>query len=319
MIMITGGLGFLAASAAKILCEQGRKILVTVHRKTELAPFLEPYRDKNLFLCPLDITDFEAVEKTIQVHGIRSIIHAASVYEAKGSLYDAMRVNIVGTINILEASLRQGITRLTALSTEAVYQGIKQWEPLREEQLLHVESDRYIPGTKRAEENLCLLYAVKSNLEITLLRASRIYGPMMIFGGRNPISMMVRSAIEGKAADLSHIDEDEGHDNIYVKDCAGGVIMVHEAEKLQHRIYNLGHGQLTTFGQVRDAVLKVYPGARITLGKHLGDVTATKSPLDINACLDIRRIREELGYQPAYDIDKGVSALISWFRDGRYI
>jgi hypothetical protein len=86
----------------------------------------------------LDITDLEEVEQTIKKYGVKSIIHAASVYEGKGTLYDAMRANIVGTINILEASVRNGISRISALSSEAVYQGIKQKEPLKEDQLLGV-------------------------------------------------------------------------------------------------------------------------------------------------------------------------------------
>jgi UDP-glucose 4-epimerase len=318
MIMITGGMGFLGASLAKLLCEGGSKILLTVHREKGLAPFLEPYRDTNLFLTPLDITDLDEIEKTIQGHGVTSIIHAASVYEAKGSLYDAVRVNIMGTVNVIEASVRRGISRVTAISSEAVYQGIKQWEPLREDQLLHVESDRYIPGTKRAEENTGLLYAAKTGLNIIFVRASRIYGPMSA-GTRTPIPLMIRSAIEGKACDLSQLDEDEGHDNIYVKDCARGVILIHTAGKLKHRVYNLGHGQLTTFRQIRDAVLSVYPSVQIALGNHLGEITATKSPLDINACLDITRIKEELGYEPHYDIDHGIKAFILWLRDNQYV
>jgi nucleoside-diphosphate-sugar epimerase len=318
MIMITGGMGFLGSSMAKLLCEQGHHILVTVHKQKELAPFLEPYRDKNLFISPLDITNLEEVEQTIRTYGVKSIIHAASVYEGKGTLYDAMRVNVVGTINILEASVRNGISRISALSSEAVYQGIKQMEPLKEDQLLSVESDRHIPGTKRAEENLAQLYAVKHDLDVILIRASRIYGPLFM-GTRTPINRMLQAAIHGNVCDLLHIDEDEGHDNIYVKDCARGVVMIHTARKVKHRIYNLGTGKLTTFGEIRDAIVKVFPETKISLGKNLGNVTATKSPLDINACLDITRIREELGFKPEYDIDKGMRANITWLKDKQYV
>ena len=318
MILITGGMGFIGCSMAKILCELGHKISVTVHRHKELPSFLESYRDKNLFLIPLDITDLEQVEKTIKQYEIKSIIHAASVYERTGKLYDAMRVNIIGTINILEASVRNGISRISAFSSEAVYQGIKQKEPLREDQLLSVESDRFIPGTKRAEENLALLYAAKHDLDVVLIRASRIYGPLFM-GTRTPIRLMVDRAVHGNVCDLKHIDEDEGHDNLYVKDCARGAVMIHTAEKLNHRIYNLGTGKLTSFGEIKDAILRIVPETVINLGKNLGDVTATKSPLDINACLDITRIREELGFAPEYDLDRGMKAYIAYIRDKQYI
>lgn len=316
--MITGGMGFLGGSLAKLLCEQGERVLLTIHKQKELAPFLEQYRDKKLFVAPLDITDLDAVEKTIKDHSVKSIIHAASSYEAKGNLYDAMRVNVLGTINILEASARTGIGRISAISTEAVYQGIKQKEPLKEELLLSVESDRYVPGTKRAEENIALLYAAKAGLNVALIRASRIYGPLFA-GVRSPMHRIAQSAVDGTPCELPNIDEAEGHDNIYVKDCARGVIMIHTADKLKHRIYNLGMGKLTTFGEIRDAVLKVAPGAKIILGKDLGEITATKSALDINACLDIGRIREELGFGPEYDIDKGMAAYVTWLKDKIYL
>ncbi|MGD0236305.1 MAG: NAD(P)-dependent oxidoreductase [Syntrophorhabdales bacterium] len=318
MIMITGGMGFLGGSMAKLLCEQGQKVLLTVHRQKELAPFLEQYRDKNLFMSPLDITNLEEVEKTIRNHGVESIIHAASSYEAKGNLYDAMRVNVLGTINILEVSVRAGMGRVSAISTEAVYQGIKQTEPLKEEQLLSVESDRYVPGTKRAEENLAMLYATKAGLDVVLIRASRIYGPLFT-GVRSPMHRIAQSAVDGAPCELTHIDEAEGHDNIYVKDCARGVIMIHTRGKLKHRIYNLGMGKLTTFGEIRDAAQKVSPTAKISLGKNLGDITATKSALDINACLDITRIRQELAFEPEYDIEKGISAYVAWLKDKIYL
>jgi UDP-glucose 4-epimerase len=318
MIMITGGMGFIGSSMAKILCEQGEKILLADPKQKELAPFLEPYRDKNLFITRLDIIDFEGVEKTIKQYKIKSIIHAAAVYESTGTFYDAMRVNIIGTINVLEASQRHGIERTSMMSTEAVYQGIKQVAPLKEDQLLFVESDRYIPGTKRAEENLALLYAKIQGLDIILIRASRVFGPLSI-GFRNPINLMTEAAVYRNVCDLTDIDEDEGHDNLYVKDCARGVVMVHTAKKLNHRIYNLGTGKLTTFGEIRDAVLKIVPKTVIHLGKNLRDITPTKSPLDINACLDINRIKEELGFEPEYDVNKGMRAYIAWIKDKQYI
>lgn len=318
MILITGGMGFLGSSTAKILCEQGRNVLLAVHKQAELAPFLQPYQGKNLFTTPLDVTDLEVLEQVIKKYDVKSILHAAAVYEGKGTLYDAMRVNVLGTINVLEASARNGISRVSCVSSEAVYQGIKQMEPLREDQLISLESDRYIPATKKAEEHVAMIYAAKQGLDLVLIRASRIYGPLFM-PTRSPINLMLQAAIQGKVGEFRHIDENEGHDNIYVKDCARGIVLLHTAQKLKHRTYNLGMGQLTTFGQIRDAVIKTLPEASILLGKNLGAVTPTKTPLDINACLDITRIQAELGFNPEYDIEGGIRANITWLRDKQYI
>lgn len=318
MILITGGMGFIGSSIAKILCEMGASVVLTMHRRRVLASFLEPFRNKNLFITPLDITVIDEIEEVIKSFQIKSIIHGAAVYEATGTLYESMRVNVFGTINILEVAKRLGISRLSVISSEAVYQGIKQKDPLREDQFLHVESDRYIPGTKRAEEILALLYSKIHNLEIVLIRASRIYGPLSM-GFRNPIKMMAEATVFGNPCDLKDIDEDEGHDNLYVRDCAHGIVLLHLAKKLNHKIYNLGMGKLTTFGEFRNAVVKISPNTVIHLGKHLGNFTPTKSSLDINACLDITRIREDVGFKPEYDIEKGMNAYITWIKDKIYI
>lgn len=318
MILITGGMGFIGSSIAKILCEAGENVVVTMYRRRELASFLEPYQNKNLFITPLDVTILEDIEKVIKRYSIKSIIHGAAIYESTGSLFDAMRVNILGTINVLEVSQRLGLDRVSIISSEAVYQGIKQKEPLREDQLLHVDSDRYIPGTKRAEENIALLYSKVHHLNIVLIRASRIYGPLST-GFRNPIKLMAEASVYGNLCDLEDIDEGEAHDNLYVKDCARGIVLLHLANKLNYKIYNLGMGKLTTFGQIRDAVIKLSPNTTIRLGKKLGDVTPTKSPLDINACLDITRIKQEVGFEPEYDIEKGMKAYITWIKEKIYI
>jgi len=298
MIMITGGMGFLGSSMAFLLCEAGREVLLTVHRQTEPASFLAPFREKSLFTAALDITDIDAIGRTVKEHGVKSIIHAASVYEAKGTLYDAMRVNVIGTINVLEAAVRAGIERVTALSSE--------------------ESDRFIPATKKAEEHIASIYGAKCDIKPLMVRASRIYGPLFS-STKSPINAMLYAAVEGRPCDLPQIDEDEGHDNIYVRDCARGVLMLHLAENLTHRVYNLGMGRLSTYGEIRDAVVKVIPGARLSLGKNLGDVTPTKTPCDIDAPVDIGRIANDVGFAPEYDIERGISANIAWLREKRYV
>lgn len=318
MILITGGMGFIGSSIAKVLCEFGEKVILTMYRKKGLSNFLEPYISKNLFVTPLDVTILEDIEKVIKKFSIKSIIHGAAVYESTGTLFDAMRVNVLGTINILEVSQRLGVDRISIISSEAVYQGVKQKKPLRENQLLSVDSDRYIPGTKRAEENIALLYSKIHNLNIIIIRVSRVYGPLST-GFRNPIKLMAEAAVYGNPCYLKDIDEDESHDNLYVKDCAKGIVLLHLAKKLNHKIYNLGMGSLTTFGQIRDAVIKLSPNTIIHLGKNLGEVTPTKSPLDINACLDMTRIKREVGFGPEYDIERGMEAYITWIKDKKYI
>lgn len=83
------------------------------------------------------------------------------------------------------------------------------------------------------------------------------------------------------------------------------------AEKLRYPTYNVGTGRATTNAEVVAAIKRVIPDARITLAAgHNPNGPA------MNPYLDLTRIREDTGYQPAYDIERGVADYIGWLRAG---
>ena len=129
---------------------------------------------------------------------------------------------------------------------------------------------------------------------------------------------LVRAAAKGVKDDLTDVNARESHDFVYVRDCARAVAMIHLAGKPKHDLYNIGSGKLHSYGDVAQVLQKTIPGVSLKLGA--GEfVTITKTPYDINACLDISRIQEEFGYVPEYDLEKGISALAAWVRDGGFL
>ncbi|MFQ5681680.1 MAG: NAD-dependent epimerase/dehydratase family protein [Candidatus Binatia bacterium] len=318
MIMITGGLGFLGVNLAKLLCDRGESVLLTSNRKSEVPPLLVPFVNKSLKVTPLDITSLENVSQTIREFGVKSIVHAA-IRSEKGNtpLFQAMEVNITGTINVLEAAHRAAIKRVIFISSEAVYQGMPDTTPFKEEEKLFITSDRFIPGTKKAGEIICLMYGKEHGLEVISVRLSRLYGPLYQ-GIRNLPGLMLANAVNGIPTALEQYDPAEAHDFIYVKDAARGLVLLLKAPMLHHRIYNVGFGSLVSISQFADAIGRILPEAAIQLGDKSGPLTSTKTPMDINASLDISRIREETGFVPEYDAYRGVEHYINWARHGIY-
>ena len=318
MILITGGLGFLGVNLAKLLCDAGERVLLTSNRNIEVPPLLAPYLDKALKIIPLDITSLENVSKAIQDFGVKSIVHAA-IRSEKGNtpLYQAMNVNITGTINVIEAARRAGIKRVIFISSEAVYQGMADTIPFKEEEKLFITSDRFIPGTKKAGEILCLMYAKEYDMEVASVRLTRLYGPLYR-GIRNLPGLMVEKAVKGLPIDLGNYDPTEAHDFFYIKDAAQALTLLLSAPTLRHRIYNLGFGKLTSIGEFADAIKKLLPETEIHLGDGPGPLVSTKTPMDIQTCVDISRISEETGFTPEFDAYRGVEHYISWARHGIY-
>jgi UDP-glucose 4-epimerase len=318
MILITGGLGFLGANLARLLCDAGEGVLLTRNRNAVVPNLLTPFVNKNLSVIPLDITSLDNVSKAVGEFAVTSIVHAA-VRSEKGntSLYQAMDVNVTGTINVLEAARVAGIQRVIFISSEAVYQGIQTNHPYKEEEKLLITSDRFIPGTKKAGEILCLMYCKEYGMEVISARATRMYGPLYQ-GVRNLAGHMVENAAKGIPIALENQDPAEAHDVIYAKDAARAIMLLLKAQTLRHRIYNVGFSRLVSLAEFADAIKKLLPKSEIHLGDGPGPLISTKTPMDINACVDISRLREETGFTPDYDPYRGVEHYINWAKQGIY-
>ena len=318
MILITGGLGFLGCNLAKLLCDGGEQVLLTSNRNTNIPPLIAPFMGQRLNIVPLDITSLESVSRVIQEYRVTSIVHAA-VRSEKGdtTLYQALDVNVTGTINVLEAARRAGIRRVLFISSEAVYQGMGQSTPFKEEEKLFISSDRFVPGTKKAGEILCLMYCEQYGMEAVSLRVTRVYGPLYK-GIRNLPGHMVEKAAEGVPIELENYDPAEAHDFIYAADAARALVLLLKAPTLKHRIYNLGYGRLTSVAEFASAIKKLLPDSIVHLGDGPGPLTSTKTPMDIHACVDISRLSEETGFAPEYDPERGVEHYLEWARTGNY-
>jgi UDP-glucose 4-epimerase len=318
MILITGGLGFLGCNLAKILCEAGDQVLLTSNRHTEVPPLIASFKEKNLAVAPLDITSLEKVIDVIAARGVKSVVHAA-VRSEKGNttLHQAMEVNVTGTINVLEAAQRAGIKRVLFISSEAVYQGMTQTTPFQEEEALFITSDRFVPGTKKAGEILCLMYAQNYAMEAVTVRLTRVYGPLYK-GIRNLPGHMLEQAARRLPIELGRYDPAEAHDFIYAKDAARALALLLKAPALRHRIYNVGYGRLTSMAEFAEAIKKSAPGAEIHLGDSDGPLISTKTPMDIQACVDISRVRGETGFTPEYDPYRAAEHYMEWARCGIY-
>ena len=318
MILITGGLGFLGVNLAKLLCDGRERVLLGRNRNAETPSFLAPFVDQALRVIPLDITSLDDVSRAIGEFGVNAIVHAA-VRSEKGDtpLYQAMHVNVTGAINVLEAARRAGVQRVIFISSEAVYQGMKDGGPFKEEEKLLITSDRFIPGTKKAGEILSLMYCKEYGMEVVSVRLTRMYGPLYR-GVRNLAGHMVEKAAKGIPIALGNHDPGEAHDIIYAKDAARAMMLLLKAKTLRHRIYNLGFGRLVSLAEFAGAIKKLLPEAEIHLGDGPGPLVSAKTPMDINACVDISRIAEETGFRPEFDPYRGIEHYVRWARTGIY-
>ncbi len=309
MILITGGMGFIGLHLALDLVNKGKKILLLSRRPVKVPPFLAPYWDNQVKGTSADILDLPNLFDLIKNNSVESIIHSAAAWENSGNLFHTVKINIEGTLNILEAARIFSLRRVTFISSTTVYLGSTA-KLVTENTDLPASSPSFIPAFKKAGEQICFLYAREYGLSIPVLRVSRVYGPLG-HEGSNPIQIMARNAMEGKQADLRGFWGELFSNHVYIKDAVKGIALVHFAKSLKHKIYNIGDSSEHNLLEAAQIVKSIIPNAEILLSSVKTEHDITRPPLDIS------QIRKEMGYVPEYDLKKGIMSYIDFLKNQR--
>jgi UDP-glucose 4-epimerase len=314
MILITGGGGFYGRNIARYLVDRGKEVLLLQRSPFEVPSFLAPYWEKQVKGIRGDVQSLPFLMGLVREYHVESIIHLAGASRAgKLPVHEIIQVNLIGVINILETARIFDLRRVTFASSNTVYQGKKDPpKGLYHEDLdLPVISTRggFIPYTKKAAEQMCMLYAQEYHLSVCVVRGGNGYGPAS--HRANPPDIMVPDALQGKPIDFSHTPENGTLAPVYSKDLAKGYGLLHLAESLHHSIYNISSGNMYTFSEVVGIIKDLIPGAEIRLGPSSPHVSPYRP--------SIERAKEDVGYIPEYaDLKKGISAYIDYLKYGRY-
>jgi nucleoside-diphosphate-sugar epimerase len=314
MILITGGGGFIGLNLARYLVDHDQQVLLVRRHAFEVPAFLAPYVGKQVNVVQGDITDPPFLYSLIKAYNVVSIVHAAVATETSSAstLYQAVKSNIQGTADVLEAARIFGLRRVTFLSSIAVYFPQNSPRPtLSEEDDLPALTTEWIGGTKKAAEQVCLLYAKEYGLSIPIVRPPQVWGPLY-WTHRSPVHTMIEKAIAGNPCDLSGVYGRSLAPYIYVRDCAKALGMIHLASSLKYNIYNIADRETHSLADFARVLKDIIPGARVKLGE-------TKTERDVDRPpMNIARIQSDLGFSPDYTLKRAVGAYVDWLRDGKY-
>ena len=307
MILITGGLGFLGTGLARYLLDQGEEVVLTRRRNPRVPAMLAADLDRTLHIVDCDLLDFPSIIGAIKKYRVTSIIHAAVGILAKASVYQAVKTNMEGTVNVLEAARLTDIGRITVTSSNTVYFGFREPTVCREDMAVHIDVNQPIASEKIATEAICNLYAHEYKIDVLITRPSMIYGPGSL-SVIAPLALIVESVLRDGKAVMPRFHPEWGTDFVYIKDCSRAIGILHLAEKPTYRVYNAGSGKSHTLSDVVRAIRKVIPDCTIELSG------TAPGPLHR---VDIGRLRDEFGYEPEYDLERGISEYIGWVKKGK--
>ena len=315
MTTLVIGAGLIGSQVARILVEHGEKpVLMDVAAQTksigEIVDLAKVTLMQGDVLRPLSIVD------ALRTHGITKIAHTAAnpllTLGAQREPYSAINLNIMGTVNVLEAARITGLKRVVVSSSSVLNHYLAGGEDggnYGKEEAFPRPTTFY-SATKQAVESLGLNYAKWCGIEFAGLRYGAVFGPWSGAGGGGP-SNVIREAMRNALAGKEALVPPGAMEWVYSKDAARGTVMALDAKDLGGGVFNITMGRLTTPAEMADAIAAVVPGAKARFEAPAGTAVSLANRADH---ADLSRAKKHLGYEPQFPLREAVKNLAEWMR-----
>lgn len=311
-ILVTGGAGFIGSHLSEELLRGGHEVAVL----DDLNDFYDPQeKRKNLEeigragrfeFHECDICDETAVQKVVDGVCPEAVVHLAARAGVRPSLRQPLlyeRVNVQGTMVLLEAARRAGTGKFVLASSSSIY-GIANQVPFSEADHVNLPVSPYA-ATKIAAEKICFTYSHLYGIRTVCLRLFTVYGPR-----QRPdlaIHKFTRMMMRGETIPMFG-DGSSGRDYTYVADTVKGIVAA-LGHDTAYDVFNLGNSSPVTLREMIgtiEAALGVE--ARIErLPDQPGDVPITYA--------DITKAKRLLGYAPSTSFEEGVGHFVAWMKE----
>jgi len=309
-VFITGGAGFIATTLARQLVDQNEVVaLDNLHRDALSATDLADH--PNFQLHQADVLDAAVVRELAQ--GATHIVHCAAIAGVDTvveSPVRTMRVNLIGTYNVLEAAVAtQGtLERLVDFSTSEVF-GTHAFN-VSEGQVSTIGSVGEARWTyavsKLAGEHMAHAYHDELRIPTVTVRPFNVYGPGQIGGGA--IRAFIEAALAG--SDLTvRGDGSQIRAWCYVDDMVEAVRLCLEHPNAVGQSFNIGNPRSAV--TIFDLAQRV---KRLT-GCPGEIVFAPLDYVDVELRIpNVTKAREEIGFEARVELDDGLERTIAWYR-----
>lgn len=308
-IFITGGAGFIGSALAGRLVDENKVVIYDNLSRNSLTN--KPFKDHpNLSLVQGDILDFDELSRAIT--GADIVVHCAAIAGIDTvikSPVSTMRVNMVGSANVLEAASRLSrCDRVVCFSTSEVF---------GQQAFLSSEEDKTVLGevgearwtyavSKLAEEHLAIAYYNEKWLPTTVVRPFNIYGPGQV--GEGALRTFILRALKDDPVEI-HGDGTQIRAWCYVDDMVDGVLLVMNHPKAVGESFNIGNQKavVTIYGLANTVVRVLSSKSQI--------VFTRKDYVDVDLRVpSIRKALELLGFEAKIDLEEGIRRTADYYR-----
>jgi len=307
---VTGAGGFIASHLVESLLNQGWSVKALVRYNSRSSwGWLEDIRSgqsDNLEVILGDVADPYQMQDAVK--GCEVVFHLAALigipysYEAPASY---ISTNVNGTLNLLEAAMKNGVNRFIHTSTSEVY-GTAQYVPIDEKHPLQGQSP--YSASKIAGDKLAESFYSSFGLPVVTVRPFNTYGPRQ--SARAVIPTIISQALKSREIHLGSLDP--VRDMTFVDDTVSGFIAAALSEDTVGKVINLGTGKGVSIGELAQIIFEILGGdfTIITEDKRIRPEKSEVMKLLSNNNL----AREIMGWEPRVSLHEGLRQTIEWIK-----
>jgi UDP-glucose 4-epimerase len=306
-VLVTGGFGFVGARLVRHLVSKGIEVVVLEHPSTAVPAGLE-----KLQVVRADIVD-ESSMAAAKVPGVDAVAHLAAQSSGPRSFSIPVldvKLNVIGTINTINWCVENQVDRMVFASSFVVYGDHADRETLDES--VPCKPKSVYATSKLACEHMLVSYAQPKGVRWNALRMFNVYGAGQDItkpdqGVVGIFMNMLRQKDEVQVKGTL----DRFRDLIYIDDVIPGWDRCLHGDAY-NQVFNLGTGDRSTFEGLIRAIAQVMGKAdRLRIQQLEG------TPGDLKGCVaDLTRIRQALGYEPQYRLERGLKVMWDWVQSG---
>ncbi len=303
MLLVTGGAGFIGSHIVERLVEMGEPVRILDNFSTGKRENLAGVLDR-IEIVEGDLRDPEAVRRAVT--GVRTVFHQAAVPSVPRSIADpetTMDVNVMGTLNLLQAARDAGCKRIVFASSSSVY-GNTPVLPKTETMTPSPLSPYAV--SKLTGEHLCSVFTHVFGLETVSLRYFNVFGPRQ--DPHSQYAAVIPKFVQAlKTGDEPTIfgDGEQSRDFTYVANVVDANLRAATADGVAGRVFNVASGRAVSINTLLATIAE-------RMGVEARPRYCPPRPGDVRDSLaDIAAARECLGYQVSVPFEDGIAQTVA--------
>jgi UDP-glucose 4-epimerase len=309
-ILVTGGAGFIGSHLCDRYVKNGDTVICLDNfMNGNLMNIRHLLNFNNFKLVNGDIRNFDLLEKIMR--DVDAVLHMAAQIHVDRSIIEpklTYDINVLGTLNILEAARMYDVDKVIHASTSEVYGSCKH-APMDEGHPL--DAPHPYGASKIAADRMCKAYIETYGMNICIARPFNIFGPRQKDSGYGGVISIFTKRVLNNMSPMIFGDGKQTRDYTYIDDIIDAYSMMLECDKRICEPINFGTGTEVTIENLAHMIIRL-------CNRDIEPVYVDPRPGEVRQLVaDYSKSRALLGWEPKTSLREGLEKYIEWFSNYR--